>query len=71
MWADVASQHRFEDVKQVAREMLEFNGEVITDEDIRAMMAEADQGEGDGFGGGDGEVDEEEFVTVCRKAGLL
>jgi hypothetical protein len=32
---------------------------------------QADQGEGDGFGGGDGIVEQDEFLIVAKKGGLL
>lgn len=32
---------------------------------------QADQGEGDGIGGGDGVVEQDEFLIVAKKGGLL
>mmetsp|Transcript_31531 Transcript_31531/g.79383 ORF Transcript_31531/g.79383 Transcript_31531/m.79383 type:complete len:182 (+) Transcript_31531:21-566(+) len=62
---------RYEDLKQIAREMLAFNGEDLSEEDMKAMLEEADLGEGDEDEGGDGVVEREEFITVVRKAGLI
>ena len=48
----------------------DFNGEILSDDDIKAMLDEADQGESDEHHG-DGVVEKEEFIVMCRKAGLM
>mmetsp|Transcript_2204 Transcript_2204/g.5134 ORF Transcript_2204/g.5134 Transcript_2204/m.5134 type:complete len:184 (-) Transcript_2204:129-680(-) len=63
-------QITLEDLRQVAREVFQFSGEEIREEQIRALIAEADQGD-DEDDAGDGLVSLDEFRIVLRKAGVF